>query len=110
MNVFVTNRSDVPLTIGYNAVMYEFKKNVPVEIPYEGAVRLFGYEQEDKEPVLVRYGWIKLHSELEEGLKILSRFEITTEKPNSSQPSAVGVVPLRLEKGVGGKSFQKRVA
>lgn len=107
MNVFVTNRSDVPLTIGYDAVMYEFKKNVPVEIPYEGAVRLFGYEQENKEPVLVRYGWIKLHSELEEGLKILSRFEITTEKPNSSQPSAVGVVPLRVEKHVGGKSSQR---
>ena len=107
MNVFVTNRSDVPLTIGYNAVMYEFKKNVPVELPYEGAVRLFGYEQEDKEPVLVRYGWIKLHSELEEGLKLLSRFEITTEKPHSSHPSAVGVVPLRVEKHVGGKSSQR---
>ena len=107
MNVFVTNRSDVPLTIGYNAVMYEFKKNVPVEIPYEGAVRLFGYEQEDKEPVLVRFGWIKLHSELEEGLKILSRCEITTEKPHSSQPAAVGVVPLRVEKHVGGKSSQR---
>lgn len=107
MNVFVTNRSDVPLTIGYNAIMYDFKKNVPVEIPFEAAVRLFGYEQEDKEPVLVRYGWIKLHSELEQGLKILSQFEITTEKPNSSQPSAVGVVPLRVEKHAGGKSSQR---
>jgi len=107
MNVFVTNRSEVPLTVGYDGTLYEFKKNVSVELPYEGAVRLFGHEQEDKEPILVRYGWIKLHSELEEGLKILSRFEITTEKPNSSQPSAVGVVPLRVEKHVGGKSSQR---
>ena len=107
MNVFVTNRSEVPLTVGYDGTLYEFKKNVPVELPYEGAVRLFGHKQEDKEPILVRYGWIKLHSELEEGLKILSRFEITTEKPNSSQPSAVGVVPLRVEKHAGGKSSQR---
>jgi len=29
---------------------------------------------------------------------------------NSSLPSAVGVVPLRVEKSVGGKSSERRVA
>ena len=109
MSVFVTNRGDTPLTIGYDGVLYDFKKNVPVELPEAGAVRLFGYGQEDKEQILVRYGWITLHSELEQGLKILSQFEITSEKPakDSSLPSAVGVVPLHVEKRAGGKPSQR---
>ena len=112
MYVVVTNRSNTELTIGYDGVMYDFKKNVPVRIPIDGAVRLFGYRLEDREHILVRYGWIKLHSELEEGLKLLDKFEITVDMPNqnSSLPSAVGVVPLRIEKSVGGKSSERRVA
>jgi hypothetical protein len=112
MNVYVTNRSNTELSVGYDGVLYEFKKNVPVCIPMEGAVRLFGYRQEDREHILVRYGWIKLHSELEEGLKLLDKFEITVDMQtkDSALPSAVGIVPLRLERGVGGKSLEKRVA
>jgi hypothetical protein len=111
-NVFVTNRSNTPLTIGYDGVVYEFKTNVSIEIPIAGAVQLFGYKLKDREHILVRHGWIKTHNELEESLKKLDQFEITTEKPtqNSSLPSAVGVVPLRIEKSAGGKSFAKRVA
>jgi len=111
-NVFVTNRSNTELTIGYDGVVYEFKRNESVEIPLAGAVQLFGYGLEDREHILVRHGWIKTHAELEESLKKLDQFEITTEKPgkNSSLPSAVGVVPLRIEKSVGGKSSERRVA
>ena len=111
-NVFVTNRSNTELTIGYDGVVYEFKRNESVQIPLAGAVQLFGYGLEDREHILVRHGWIKTHAELEESLKKLDQFEITTEKPvkNSSLPSAVGVVPLRSEKNVGGKPSVKRVA
>jgi hypothetical protein len=112
MNVFVTNRGDTVLTVGWDGVLYDFKKNVSIEIPEVAARQLFGFGCEDKEFVLVRYGWIKLHSELEEGLKILEKFEITNELPvqNSSLPSAVGAIPLRINKSVGGKSSEKRVA
>jgi hypothetical protein len=106
MNVFVTNRGDTQLAVG----PYEFKKNNPVELPLEVAVQLFGYGLADREHILVRWGWIQLHSELKEGLKKLDQFEITTERPgkNSSLPSAVVRVPLRLEKGAGEKT--QRVA
>ena len=111
-NVFVTNRSNTELTIGYDGVVYEFKKDKPIEIPLAGAVQLFGYKLEDREHILVRHGWIHTHAELEESLKKLDQFVITTEKPekDSSLPSAVGVVPLRVEKPVGGKFHNKRVA
>lgn len=110
--VFVTNRSNIELTIGYDGVVYEFKQNDSVELPLAGAIQLFGYTLEDREHILVRHGWIHTHAELEESLKKLDQFEITTEKPvkNSSLPSAVGVVPLRIEKSVGGKSSERRVA
>ena len=111
MNVFVTNRSDTELTVGYNGVMYVFKKNEPVELPVDGAIRLFGYQLKDREHILVRYGWIQLHNELEQGLKKLDQFVITTEKPESNTllPSRVSVVPLLSEKRVGGKT-QSRAA
>jgi hypothetical protein len=110
-NVFVTNRSDTQLTIGYEGVVYEFKRDTPVELPLGGAVQLFGYKLDDREHILVRHGWIHTHAELEKGLEKLDQFEITTERPekNSSLPSAVGVVPLRVEKSAGGK-FNKKVA
>jgi hypothetical protein len=112
MNVFVTNYGDTPLTIGWDGVLYNFEKNLTVEIPEGAARQLFGFGCEDKEFVLVRHGWIKLHSELEEGLKILEQFVITNEPPvqNSSLPSAVGAIPLRINKSAGGKSSIKRVA
>jgi len=105
MNVFVTNRGDTQLAVG----SYEFKKNTPVELPIEAAVQLFGYGLDDREHILVRWGWIQLHSELAEGLKKLDQFEITTERPgkNSSLPSAVGRVPLTLQKGLGEKTQMK---
>ena len=59
MNVFVTNRGDTQLAVG----SYEFKKNTPVELPIEAAVQLFGYGLDDREHILVRWGWIQLHSE-----------------------------------------------
>ena len=56
--VFVTNRSNTELTIGYDGVVYEFKRNESVEIPLGGAVQLFGYGLDDREHILVRHGWI----------------------------------------------------
>ena len=112
MNVFVTNRSDTDLSIGFDGVMYNFKRGTTVEIPQAGAVQLFGYGLQDREHILVRHGWIYFHSELEQGLKRLDQFEITTEMSgkNSVLPSAVVAIPLRSERNVGGKSSQKRVA
>ena len=53
MNVFVTNRGNTPLTVGYDGVLYDFKKDVPIEISVAGARRLFGYGLKDREDILV---------------------------------------------------------
>jgi len=107
--VFVTNRSDTALTDGYGGIFYEFLKGKPVEVPVHVAKHVFGYGAEDKEPYLARLGWIRSHSDLNSGIERLSKFEITAQAPEQhrSLPSAVSVVPLRIEKSVGGKVTQR---
>ena len=107
--LYVTNTSSKPLE-----VVYCFKKEVfpvgeTVEIHRHAAKDIFGYGVENKEPYLARLGFIRLHSDIEQGLEKLAKFEITSEFPQQdrSLPSAVSVVPLRVEKHAGGKVNQR---
>ena len=82
----------------------------PVEVPERLARFVFGHKEVDKESCLVRLGWVRLHSELEQGLEKLAKFLITDqplESEDCSLPSAVGVVPLHAQKRAGGKANQR---
>ena len=108
--VFVTNTSDKELVVTFEYKPIEFHIGKPVEIPLHAAKFIFGHGVTDKEPCLVRLGWVRLHSELEQGLERLAQFSITDQPFTSedrSLPSAVGVVPLHVEKRAGGKSNQR---
>ena len=105
--IYVTNHSDKDLAMSYAFENYEFPVDKTVALSLDAAKHIFGYGVDNKEPYLSRLGWIRLHSELEQALEKLSKFEISTEPPvekNRSLPSAVGVVPLHVEKRAGGKS------
>jgi len=108
-NVFVTNNLDKDLYFEYNFVGIEFPMGKTVTISKTAARHVLGYEDNDKEKYLVQLGLIRLHSELEEATERFKRIEIseTNPKKNSSLPSAIGVVPLRIEKSLGGKSNQR---
>lgn len=111
-NLFVTNKSDQKLTVTFEYKQVEFPVGQSVEVSAYAAKFIFGHGETDKEPCLVRLGWVRLHSELELGLEKLSKF-IISDKPlieeNRSLPSAVGVVPLHVEKR-GGGSVRQRAA
>lgn len=108
--VYVTNKSDNNLVVNYAYNKVEFPVGKPVEVPLALAQFIFGHGVTDKEACLVRLGWVSLHSELEQGLERLSKFAIS-DKPlieeDSSLPSAVGVVPLHVEKRAGGGNRQR---
>lgn len=108
--VFVTNQSETKLVFTYEYKPIEFPVGKSVEISLKAAKFIFGHGITDKEPILARLGWIRLHSELEQGLEKLAKFAITDqplESKDRSLPSAVGVVPLHVEKRVGGKANQR---
>jgi hypothetical protein len=104
-NIFVTNHSDKPLKDGFCGTKYEFKVGETVEIPVEAAAHIFGYGNDNKEPYLARLGWAKTSNDLEEGLKHLAKWELSTEPPkkNQSLSPLVERVPLPSQKRAGGK-------
>lgn len=107
--VFVTNNSEKSLTVEFAYKEYTFPAGKTVDIPLQAARHIFGYGDNNKEPYLSRLGFIRLHSELDEALERLSKFELSDQPPqtNRSLPSAVGVVPLPVERQVRGKSTQR---
>ena len=109
--VYVTNRSDIELTDGWNSVMYEFKKDETVAVPFHIARHIFGVGMKDheKEEKLARLGWIQSRAELKKGLEMLEKFEISSEPPskNHSLPSVVELVPQSVQGRRGGKVSQR---
>jgi hypothetical protein len=107
--VYVTNNSDKDLYSEYNFVGFDFPVGKTVKLPVSAARHMLGYGDENKEPYLVLLGLIRLHSELEDAMERFEKVEISETPPekNRSLPSAVGVVPLRIEKSVGGKVNQR---
>ena len=107
--IYVTNNLDKDLYYEYNFVGYKFPVGKTVELTVPAARHIFGYGDENKEKYLVQLGLMRLHSELEEATEKFQKvtFSETAPSKGSSLPSAVGVVPLRIEKSVGGKSNQR---
>jgi hypothetical protein len=108
--VHVTNRSDKALTFVYAFKSYELPVGKSVQIPLKAAKEVFGHGDVNKEPYLAHLGWIRLHSDLEQGMERLAQFIISDEpliEENRSLPSAVGVVPLHVEKRAGGSTRQR---
>lgn len=105
MNVYVTNRRDEEFEDGYAGVRYTFEPGKPTMIPIEAARHIFGYEDDNKEPYLVRLGWIKTRNDLKEGIKLLKLFEIKKEGPrdHDSLSPVVERVPLPVQSRAGGK-------
>jgi len=104
--VYVTNNDEQDFTAEFCAVDYQFKKGETTSLPLAAARHIFGYGDDDKMPYLIRLGWVRLNTEYDKGLERLAKITISAEPPSKgrSLPSAVGVVPLHVEKRAGGKS------
>ena len=95
--VYVTNRGEKPLIHEFAFNNYKFPVDEPVEVSVDMARHVFGYEQEDKLPAMVRLGLCKSTNEIDEGHERLAKFEITLEKPEKNRflsPGDDSVTPL----------------
>jgi hypothetical protein len=103
--IYVTNNSDINLVDGWDGVQYTFKPGSTVEVPLSIATHIFGYGVDNKEPYLARLGWIKSKNDFENGLSILSKWDLSTEAPKKDRvlSPVVERVPLPAEKQVRGK-------
>jgi len=62
-NVFVRNNGDQAFSDAHNGVIFNFVPGVEVEISEVAAKHIFGYGDDDKEPYLVRLGWMKMNTD-----------------------------------------------
>lgn len=106
--IFVTNNSNIELSDGFSGVPYLFEPDTTVEIPIEAARHIFGYEDQNKIPYLVRLGWIKSMNDKKQGIEILAKWELSDRAPVKNQPVSplVERVPLASVKRSGGKILQ----
>jgi len=104
--LYITNGTEQNFSAEFCNVTYEFKAGQTTAMPVAAARHVFGYEDADKMPYLIRLGWVRLNTEYEQGLERLGKITISTEPPSKgrSLPSAAGVVPLLVEKRAAGKT------
>lgn len=100
--VTVTNTGKEELVDSYNGEVFRFAPGKTVTIPALVANHIFGWGEENKEPHLVRLGWVVTRNDLKKGLERLAKFRIEGEEYRSLSP-AVERVPLAQSKRDGGK-------
>jgi hypothetical protein len=102
--LYVTNRWEKPITFSYEYKPYTFPVGQTVEAPKDVVCHIFGHEDPNKENYMARLALIQTRNDIPEGLKILSKFEISERPPmkNHLLSPVVERVPLPSKK-VGGK-------
>lgn len=100
--VSVTNTGEEELVDHFDGEEFVFSPQKTVKIPVEVAQHIFGFGEADKEPFLVRHGWIITKADLKKGLERLAKFRIEGNEPRSN-PLAGQRVPLAQSKRDGGK-------
>lgn len=81
--LFVRNNGDDGFVDSFDGSTYEIAPGKEVEIPEVAAKHIFGYGDDDKEPYLVRLGWMKMNTDMPVAMERLGKFSFSRE---SSKP------------------------
>jgi len=79
--VYVTNKWEKPITFSFEFHPYTFPVGETVEAPLDAVCHIFGHGDENKEPYMARLAMIQTRNDIPEGLKILSKIEISDKPP-----------------------------
>ena len=101
--LYVTNKWEKPITFSFEYNPYTFPVGETVEAPEDAVCHIFGHGDPDKEIYMARLAMIQTKHDIPEGLKILSKIEISIKPPvkDHSLSPVVERVPLPSKK-VGG--------
>jgi hypothetical protein len=77
--IFVRNNGSEPFSDGLDGVVYHFEPGKEIEIPEIAAKHIFGYGDDDKEPYLIRLGWMKMSNQFNEAMEKLALFSFSKE-------------------------------
>jgi len=97
---FVTNTNYSDFEATWAGTLYKFPSRQPVEVPEEVVRNVFGWGDSNKEPYLVRLGWIKFASDLPEGEKRLNKFLVTEAMPQEVEDNGVVALPVQRRRRV----------
>jgi hypothetical protein len=100
--IYVTNGGKEPLTSMFNSVKYTFAPGETVELPEPAARLIFGFGEKDKEPSLVRLGWMQTSKDFISAMERLMQFDLSETAPkqvHSLSPVVEQVVPLPKARG-----------
>jgi hypothetical protein len=98
MTVYVRNNSQDTLSDSFDGVKYDFIPGKEIELPEVVAKHIFGYGDDNKEPYLVRLGWMKMSNEFDAAMQKLCKFSFSKEpsKPVHLSAPVVGRVAASL--------------
>ena len=82
--IFVRNNGPHVLNDSFNGVSYAFEPGKEIEVPEVAAKHIFGYGDDNKEPYLVRLGWMKMSNQFNLAMEKLMEFSFSKE-PSAKQ-------------------------
>jgi hypothetical protein len=77
--IFVRNNGSDPFFDALDGTVYHFESGKEIEIPEIAAKHIFGYGDDNKEPYLVRLGWMKMSNQFDEAMEKLALFSFSKE-------------------------------
>ena len=77
--IFVCNNGALPFSDSFDGTTFHFEPGKPVELPEIAAKHIFGYGDDDKEPYLIRLGWMKMSNQFEAAMQKLGEFSFSKE-------------------------------
>ena len=86
--IFVRNNGSETFSDGLDGTVYHFEPGKEIEIPEIAAKHIFGYGDDNKEPYLVRLGWMKMSNQFNLAMERLAQFSFSKESSKTVHLSA----------------------
>ena len=86
--IFVTNNGTESFVDSFDGTKYTFEPKAELEIPEIVAKHIFGYGDDNKEPYLVRLGWMKMSTDFPIAMEKLGQFSFSREAAKKVHLSA----------------------